>query len=136
MGVTPIQLDKAAGDRLVASRSDVFSNTILESSLPQFTPSSGSVSFINRGGYVAKYTLKYNSKGKESTYNSPNITAGRRDVVQLPLDATNIRASGQLFTGVFTETKDIFNQTIKPTSNTCITTTGSVFQPATNSSCN
>ncbi len=52
--------------------------------------SSGSIHVKNTGGFVARFSVQYNSNGKEITTESDNFTNGTAKAIFIPHEATNI----------------------------------------------
>lgn len=138
MGIKPTALSQAEGQAFVRQHLQLSTNVTLE---PQFVANPatepGTVTFINRGGYVATYTLTYNILNTSRRFDSGNVPIGQRAAFQVPAGAQNVKVVGELFTGLFAQKKTIFSQSIaNPQSKLCFTTTGTTVNPAINSSCN
>ena len=99
--------------------------------VPPVTPPAdfqrGSVTFFNRGAYVARYTLSYDTSAGTRTVESGDVTVGKKVIFTIPVKVSNPRVEGRLFTGLFNQTKPIFSTSLNPASNSCFATTGNVF---------
>jgi hypothetical protein len=90
----------------------------------------GSISLLNRGNYVARYKLSYNLNGNTKTFNSGDITIGKKMAFTIPTGANNIQIVGELYTGVFNQKKVFLSQRInRLNSPIYLTTYGTVFNP-------
>jgi hypothetical protein len=136
MGIKPTKLTLEQGNQFISQNRRINTNVTLETR-GAAPIQSGSISFINRGGYVARYNLTYNLAGTIRNFDTGDIPIAQKKVFSIPAQATNIKASGILFTGLFTQTKPIFSRNISnPQSNVCFTTFGTTFNPQLNNSCN
>jgi hypothetical protein len=110
------------------SPGDIPSAVIRVKGTPVANP--GSISLFNRGTYVARYKVWYNLNGNTKTFDSEDITIGKKIVFTIPPEAVNIQVVGELYTGFLTQKKVIFNQRLDrlnlPIS---FTTYGNVFNP-------
>ncbi len=70
----------------------------------------GSISLLNRGTYVARYKLSYSLKGNTKTFDSGDITIGKKIAFTIPPNVSNIQIVGELYTGIFNQKKVFFGQ--------------------------
>jgi hypothetical protein len=91
---------------------------------------SGSISVSNRGVYVARYKLSYNLNLNTKTFDSGDITVGKKIAFSIPPGATNIQIVGELYTGIFNKKKIFFSQRFdRLNSPIYLTTFGTVINP-------
>lgn len=138
MGVKPTRLTLEQGRTFLSRNLQLNTNVTLE---PQLVANpateTGSVTFINRGGYVGTYTLTFNILNTPRRLETGNLPLNQRATFAVPAGASNVRVVGELFTGIFAQKKTIFSQSIpNPQSKLCFTTTGTTISPAVNPSCN
>lgn len=90
----------------------------------------GSISLLNRGAYVARYKLLYNLNGNSKTFESGDITIGKKFTFTIPPNADRIQIVGELYTGVFNQKKVFFVQGFDRTNSPIyLTTYGTIFNP-------
>ena len=96
------------------------------------------LTFINRGAYIAKYNIQYNINGKNQTFESGKITVGKRFTFVVPGNVEAISTEGIFFNGIFLQQVGsiFFNPRFENRhSNVCVTTYGTTFKPSHDSSC-
>lgn len=92
--------------------------------------------FINKGLYVARYELSYKVNGKLFTHKTGDVVINRSVSFKVPVNATDIRTEGILFTGLFNETRRVFfHRFPQMPQNTCFTTFGTTLHPQQNQDC-
>ncbi|ARV57528.1 hypothetical protein BZZ01_01755 [Nostocales cyanobacterium HT-58-2] len=101
-------------------------------------PQSGSITFFNQGGYVARYSLSYTSGGRNESISTGNMALGNKKRYDLPADATNIKVRGEANTGiVWSPWREIFNRSIEhPREAVCYKTYNTTLNAKWNNSCN
>jgi hypothetical protein len=105
-------------------------------------PAANPVNFnlTNKGGYVARFEVSYSLNKNPFSLKTGDVTLNNRVTFSVPGDATDIRVSSFLFTGLFGETRQIFfnkfntvPQTIP--GNACFTVFGTTLSPQSNNDC-
>ncbi|MEZ4950383.1 MAG: MAC/perforin domain-containing protein [Saprospiraceae bacterium] len=61
------------------------------------------ITFRNKGGFVARYTLEYTLQGRQVKEESGDITAGREKFYDIPRVATNVKVKAEGATGLVWE---------------------------------
>jgi hypothetical protein len=148
MGITPTKLNEQQGKEFIDRNPQLKTNTVLEtragrpeSAPPVAPPASplpsggGKVSFFNTGGYIAVYTLKFNINGTDLEFKKDSVAINGRESLSVPNGARRITVKGEAYTGIFNQTKFIFERSYPaglPSNNICFKTFGTTVNPGVN----
>lgn len=92
------------------------------------------ITFQNTAGYVAKFSVKYISNGRELQWNSGDMALGAKKNFKIPVNAKNIRVNGRA-KKAFGGYKSIFKWKGQSFQNKCYKAYGTIFSPKYNNNC-
>jgi hypothetical protein len=134
LGIRPIQLNRPDGIAFM-NQNRLFNNlnVTLEPNLSVLT---SSISIVNKGAYVARYSISYQVNGglKQDAF---DVSFGKKAVFNLPSQASKIAIVGEYYTGLFKQKKEFFRKQMTYSDGSiCYTTTGNISNPKVNDGCN
>ena len=139
LATQPKPLTEQQGKDFIAQNSrELSSSVVLEARIAPPVKPNMTLTFINRGAYIAKYNIQYNINGKNQTFESGKIPVGKRFTFVIPGNVEAISTEGVFFNGIFLQQVGsiFFNPRFENRhSNVCVTTYGTTFKPSHDSSC-
>jgi hypothetical protein len=142
MNITPIELTTRQLQDFSNEHSELQKNTVLipltasgveiplpSTPLPDPKPQASSIAVQNLGLYVIRYEVTYNIGSTRQKFDSQDMVVGKKVVVNIPPQATNIKITARYYTGLFAQTAAFFSRDFGNShSNQCFTTSGNLFK--------
>jgi cytolysin (calcineurin-like family phosphatase) len=99
-------------------------------------PTQGYVTFLNEGGFVAKFHLEYDSDGNHYKFDTGNMDLGNKKTYDIPPYATNVWVWAEEKTGlVWDPWKTVFDLRFSSPPNNCFKLYGTTLHPKWNNNC-